>query len=250
MTPLWVISLFLSLTEVVLGITATQTTGAIQVALVAFVIAFPTAVAAGFFAILWSRPQVLYAPGDYGNVNPTDFIAALRDGQPPGQLFGRIEHTLEASISSNQMAAEVLTQLKIPRNTETERRVETVLGGVVDRAVKEIRETSFVEVDPRPLVGTSSSPWQLPYEDFRNVSDFLDRVWAGLRREVVVPPWTYESVWILRDADTKTELRDVGKAWAERQGLKNDWRFLADVGIRPGMRLQAIPVGRPHLPKA
>lgn len=66
LTPLWVIALFLSLTELVAGIAVTQASGGVQVALTTFVIAFPLLVAAAFFIVLWSRPFVLYPPTEFG----------------------------------------------------------------------------------------------------------------------------------------------------------------------------------------
>ena len=78
MTPLWVISLFLSLTEVIAGIAATQTTGNLQTALVCFVIIFPFLVAGMFFYMLYHRPENLYAPSEYPNV---DVLQAFR-GEP------------------------------------------------------------------------------------------------------------------------------------------------------------------------
>lgn len=51
LTPLWIISLFVSLTEVVLGTAVTQTVGGVQIALTAFVMSFPLLVASAFFAI-------------------------------------------------------------------------------------------------------------------------------------------------------------------------------------------------------
>lgn len=178
MTPLWVISLFLSLTEVVLGVAATQTTGKVQIALVAFVIAFPIAVASAFFITLWSRPQVLYAPGDYGEIRPSEFVTALQNAQPPGSLFASIRETLQANISSNQMVTEVLHRMELPRTTETERRVEEALEEVAERAVEEIRENSFVAVDPGPLLG-GQQKWILPVHPFPNSKRVLGRtlVW-------------------------------------------------------------------------
>ena len=60
--PLWVISLFVSLTEAVTGIAVTQAHGGVQGALTAFEIVFPLLVASAFFLILWNRPYVLYPP--------------------------------------------------------------------------------------------------------------------------------------------------------------------------------------------
>lgn len=51
------------------------------------------------------------------------------------------------------MVTEVLHRMELPRTTETERRVEEALEEVAERAVEEIRENSFVAVDPGPLLG-------------------------------------------------------------------------------------------------
>jgi hypothetical protein len=95
LTPLWVISLFLSLTETTLGIAATKTTGTIQVALIVFVIGFPILVAAAFFAVLWTRPYVFYPPSEYAKVDVQKFVDALsgRDRQvtKTSDLKGKIQ---------------------------------------------------------------------------------------------------------------------------------------------------------------
>ncbi|WP_287879377.1 hypothetical protein [Aquitalea sp.] len=78
MTPLWVISLFLSLTEGVLGVGVIQTAGGIQIALASFVIIFPIAVAIAFFSILWFKPYVLYSPFEFGSAeDAATFIEAI-----------------------------------------------------------------------------------------------------------------------------------------------------------------------------
>jgi hypothetical protein len=77
LTPLWIISLFLTLTETVLGVAVIRTEGGVQIALTAFVVAFPLLVAAAFFTILWTRPWVFYAPTEYGSVDPALFVGTL-----------------------------------------------------------------------------------------------------------------------------------------------------------------------------
>ena len=79
MTPLWVIALFVSLTEVVTGIAVTQANGSVQVALTVFVIAFPVLVASAFFAVLWHRPYVFYPPTEFGAATDVEkFVGAMR----------------------------------------------------------------------------------------------------------------------------------------------------------------------------
>lgn len=65
--PLWIISMFFSFTEIILGYAVFNTTGGIQIALTIFVLSFPVLVALSFFLILWFRPEHLYAPKDYYN---------------------------------------------------------------------------------------------------------------------------------------------------------------------------------------
>lgn len=86
MTPLWIVALFVSLTEVVLGAAVTQTTGGIQVALTVFVIVFPTLVAGFFFLTLWHRPFVFYPPTEFGQqVKVSEYVEAMQ--RRPGLLM-------------------------------------------------------------------------------------------------------------------------------------------------------------------
>lgn len=77
MTPLWVISLFVFLTEAILVVAATQMTGNHQTALVSFVIIFPFLVAGMFFVMLWYKKENLYAPSEYPNL---EVLEAFRGG--------------------------------------------------------------------------------------------------------------------------------------------------------------------------
>src|SRR3989442_11717283 len=98
MTPLWVIASFLSLTETVAGVVATQTGGGVQVALTCFVIGFPVLVFAGFFAILWNRNYVLYPPTEFGDLmDVTKYVGAMR---PPGYPSSPPE-TLQSTVAAN-----------------------------------------------------------------------------------------------------------------------------------------------------
>ena len=77
LTPLWIISLFISLTETVVGITILKTTGGIQVALVVFAVAFPVLIAFGFFALLWFKPYTFYPPGEFSDVDVEKYVGAF-----------------------------------------------------------------------------------------------------------------------------------------------------------------------------
>lgn len=77
LTPLWIISIFVTFTESVLGIALTQASGGIQVSLTVFVITFPVLIAAAFFFTLWYRPFVFYSPKEYENVDVEKFVGAM-----------------------------------------------------------------------------------------------------------------------------------------------------------------------------
>ena len=77
-TPLTIVAAFLGITEIVLGYAIGHVTGGVQVALAVFVMIFTLAVAGAFFAILWYRPWVFYPPSEYGDVDPQQFMAAIR----------------------------------------------------------------------------------------------------------------------------------------------------------------------------
>lgn len=84
LTPLWVISLFVSLSEATLGVAATQTAGAIQITLTIFVVLFPVLIAAGFFAVLWWKPYAFYPPSEYGrHVGVDQYIQAMSGASHP-----------------------------------------------------------------------------------------------------------------------------------------------------------------------
>ena len=111
MTPLWVISLFLSLTEGILGVGVIQTSGGIQVALTSFVIGFPIAVAAAFFTILWFKPYVLYSPFEFGSAeDAATFIEAIsRDAKKIQDKANEVAETAkEIEALRSELAKQVV----------------------------------------------------------------------------------------------------------------------------------------------
>jgi hypothetical protein len=78
LSPLWIIAIFLSFSETILGIAVTQTSGGIRVALTVFVIVFPAIVCGVFFLILWNRPYVFYPPAEFsGDVGVQAYVEAM-----------------------------------------------------------------------------------------------------------------------------------------------------------------------------
>ena len=113
MTPLWVISLFVSLTEVVAGITVTQADGATQTALTVFVIGFPLLVAGAFFWILWNRPYVFYPPSEFATgVEVSKYVQAMGSSVDPirADLQAEVSNLrAKAARDSSAMRKQILT---------------------------------------------------------------------------------------------------------------------------------------------
>ncbi len=125
MTPLWVISLFVSLSEVVTGFAVTQATGSIQVALTVFVVTFPVLVGAAFFAILWKKPYVFYPPTEFGTpTNVSEYVRAL-GGLSPTQAEERQRQLIGSSVESG-----------MPKATSTPGSAPSKLGPETEEAAR------------------------------------------------------------------------------------------------------------------
>jgi hypothetical protein len=170
-----------------------------------------------------------------------DLLAAeSRADEKLEALFKNFKVTLQTHTASNRAIADVLRSMDVPGGWEAERRVEVALGEAVDRAVEQTRASLFLQLDPSPLLGEQSQPWLLRYDPDQTVSEFLNAIWFRLSRKLRIPPHRYGSSWILLDATSGKELAAMGRAWAQQFGQQKDLRSIAQAGIRPGMRLQAI----------
>lgn len=262
-TPLWIIALFVSLTEAVLGVAVTVTDGGIQAALTGFVIGFPLLVAGAFFFILWNKPYVFYTPKDFGPEIPvTKFVAAMK-----GRSLD--EHTLYSQITEviqgtfKELFAEVEAVVSKTSNRAAEQQIGHLLNRAANETVERIRKVGFLTIDSRPLLGNRGRVWQVPYQDYKTVSELLDDIWYSIR---VLPPYSFGEKWILRDPASGRLFKEMGTVWTVKQELSRlppeeryliapayphtvpswlfaqyaDNRSLEDVGIHPGMTLEVI----------
>lgn len=152
MTPLWVISLFVSLCEVVAGLAVSQATGGVQVTLTVFVVLFPVLVAAAFFAILWKKPYVFYPPTEFGGAtNVSEYVQAL-GGLSPSQAAERQLALIGGSAKASPAAAEIArTATSPPETAEDQARAE--LASIVRKyfAFKRMRFSDVSTPDTRAV---------------------------------------------------------------------------------------------------
>ncbi|RCG33146.1 hypothetical protein DQ384_01520 [Sphaerisporangium album] len=229
LNPLWIISLFLGIAEVTMGIAATQAQGWVQGLFAAFSIVFPMGVAGAFFAILWKKPYVLYSPEDFGGRSSvTDFVAAL--SSRADRNMKDVEHLVRSAVSA-----------ALPISSNVDRL--SVADRAVDVARHEMRER-WIEVDlGRINPFLKDYPFRVPYESVPTVEDLLGQVYFALSDRVGV--YSYGEEWVLQDSAGEKPYVDAGRDWAQANlGTSDDTRALDDLGIRQGARLVAVPVRR------
>jgi len=247
LTPLWVISLFISLTEVTLTVAVVQTSNGIQVALTSFVIIFPILIAVAFFAVLWFKPHHFYSPAEYGQQSSVkDYVEAItqRKSLDESQLYSTIQNTVRSTITSQEIIGELSKIASQQTGKQVQKEITQILETAVDKVVESIREESFLTVDSRPLLGKTGVVWQIPYDRFSNISDLLDDVWVSLAEASndKILPFTYNEKWVLRDSKTGKIFRDMHRQWAHKHNQSRDIRPLKDVGIVAGMKLEIVTV--------
>ncbi|MGK7894367.1 MAG: hypothetical protein AB4372_12280 [Xenococcus sp. (in: cyanobacteria)] len=240
-SPLWVISLFVSLTEVVTGIAVIQATGGIQIALTAFVILFPLLIATIFFLILWFKPYVFYPPKEFGkNINVTQFVEAMQRRQEQSAKSQRIVITsISDAIKDAFSSPEIIEKLS---NNNNHDRIESLLekaSEIAERDAKEALSKKFINIDTKPILGNQGEVITVPYDPLQDIGNFLDDIWfyiydAGYR----IPPYRYGEIWALKDAETGQIFLDLGRN--SKSKSLDEYRSLAEVGFKPGMLLIAI----------
>jgi hypothetical protein len=239
MSPLWVISLFLSLTEVVTGIAVVQAKGGVQTALTAFAIGFPTLVAGIFFTILWHRPYVFYPPSDFeSGADVQKYVDAMqRRTVDEKRLVEVVEETVRSSVTSVEVRQSFPPGLQTETISDTN--VNRMLQVFADATLQRVHD-QLLTVDLSRLGGGKSNARIVPFNHDRQVFEFLDDLWLSVAKHV--PAYTYGNMWFLRDSESGKEFRELGQIWAHRNGFDEDHRTLAEVGFKPGMKLEAVRV--------
>jgi hypothetical protein len=240
MTPLWIIALFLSLTETVLGVAVTQTNGGIQIALTAFVIGFPSLVAGAFFLILWKKPYVLYAPIEYGReTDVMRFVEAMqRRPLDEHRLYGEIQKVVRDTLTSEQLITDLSETVLQEAGKRPKEQIGRILDVAAGKAVERIREVGFLAIDSRPLLGNDEGRvWQVSYDQYGTISALLDDIWYSVG---TLPAFSFREKWVLRDSASGRVFKEMGTRWAAEHGIPMDVRSLKEVGIVPGMTLEVV----------
>lgn len=231
LNPLAIIFAFFSFTEVMLGYAVFKTTGATQVALTAFVIAFPTLAAAAFFWFLWFRPQHLYAPRDYGS--DESYLKSMEEARRSRGL-GELEAKIEQIVTTKLTSHELVTQLR----TASDDQISQVLRTAANDVTATIRDEQFVTID-----FTAFAPeipeMSVPFDAYETVGDLTNDVYFRLAPRV--KPYQYGTQWLLQDQRTGSIIKTLRMLARVPPGVAlHDHRSLAEAGVGPGTRLAVI----------
>ncbi|MBR7827016.1 hypothetical protein KDK95_11930 [Actinospica sp. MGRD01-02] len=226
--PLWIIALFVGLSEATVGIATTQARGWSQGLLASFAVIFPLIVFGVFFTALWRKPELLYAPGDVPEPVPTpDFVQGMHRAAPNNLKLIRsvVRQTLESVLPS-------ALEVEVPARAINE---------VVRNAVAIVQadlQNQALKID-FSVVAEALGHTEVVIDNTTTVSEFLDWLWGALA--YYFAPHTYGAEWVVVDRITLKAFADMGSNWAAEHGLAIDNRPLVEVGIGPGMELLVVP---------
>ncbi|HEY1574260.1 MAG TPA: hypothetical protein VGG05_23165 [Pseudonocardiaceae bacterium] len=223
--PLWVVSLFISVSEATTGVVTVKSTTWIQTMFAIFSVIFPCVVLAVFFLVLWKKPYVWYAPKDFSdNVDVDVFVRAMRQNVRRG-----VEVAQTAAAAS---AAEAVSDLHLTVDA-----AEKVVQQAKDKAQEGVA-LSVASVDLSHFLGAGST-MQFIVSDSSTVSELLDAIYASISGHV--PPYTYGLSWLIKIKGSGRLLVDIGTNWAlnNRSG-NSDTRALHEVGIAGGTCIEVV----------
>jgi len=222
-SPLWIIALFIALSEVTTSVAAITADGLSRTMFTVFAVGFPILVLVIFIWLLIKYPANLYSPWQYtSEVGIETYITALsRQYRATSLVYSQAATELAASTTTEDASG---TDRRSRRQEQITEKFERLI------------ENRSVIVDRSELIPNARHV-KIPVTEDTTTGDLLDSVYFEIAP--TVRPFTYGISWILVD-ETGTHLNGMGTLWAKNRGQVRDERELQDVGIYPGSRLKAI----------
>jgi hypothetical protein len=220
-SPLWIVALFIALSEATAGFAAVITDGLARMIFTCFATGFPVFVFMAFVWLLVRHTPKLYAPGQYSKeITPEVFRAGIEISRAESVNLGRaVARTLASLVwEDGDEHALAVGARKIAQGFET---------AVADSSVTIV--LSYLKPGTRDL--------RIPVTEDTTVTDLLDGVYFAL-----VPwasPGSFQQTWTLLNENDE-ELSGIGANWARDRGMMRDERLITDAGISFGSTLTAI----------
>lgn len=241
--PLWIISLFLGLAEVCVTTSATITSGITQVVLAVSSVVYGLGVAVMFFAVLWTRNHVLYAPRDYTtSSSPAEFVSAMRTHSISERIrvFDQEVRTRDAATDravrdSTLQLVEDLRRSSSNDDWDSDRAHQA--ANVVVHNVRAARSLSEITVSFEGIGHGHKDDLVVTINSETTVQQLVNRIYYVI--EDFIPPSTFGRTWVLEDSDSRHRYTELGSGWT-KDPKQVDTRRLEEAGLRPGMRLKAV----------
>jgi hypothetical protein len=230
--PLWIITLFFSFTEVALGFAVFNTIGGIQIALTSFVIIFPLLSAIGFFTLLWSRPEHLYAPKDY--TNDEAFLKSIEGARTSRTNIINLDKEIQDRINGFLTSDELVQKLSDSQGEQLKKLLQTTAEDITS----DIRESNFFTISLKGI-SPELDDMIIPVDGFTSFDSLTNEIYFALNG--AVPPYTYGTTWVIRDKKSKNIFRHARMITGIGAGKYiEDNRTLSEVGIKAGMSLEIV----------
>jgi hypothetical protein len=230
-SPLWIIALFIALSEATAGVASITTNGATRLIFAIFAVAFPIIVFAVFTWLLTAHTAKLYPPDQYSeNITPGIYNEGVNAHRQLVFTHG----------TSAVFAKAVAETIRVPLADE---------GGKFDnlspaeqqdelyRAFELSVRESTVTVDISPIA-PGADPRLVPVSEATTVAELLDDIYFSLVPRV--KPYEYMKSWMLREPSSGRIFKDMGTRWAQDRGAHEDTRLLSEVGISPSSELEVV----------
>ncbi len=230
-SPLWIIAIFLALSQVMACAAAIATDGTTRLIFAVFAVTFPVLVLIAFLYFLRFRAPNLYSPGQYEHTSIREYAEGLSHQ-------GRDDKVVIKQAVTEAVVAGVVAQHPAPDDFTAQQNVRKLVA----QKFADVVDQNSIVLD-RSLLLDGTEPVQIPVTSETTVDELLDSVWFNISE--AVEPYTYNKSWILADSDL-VPLQAMGTSWANRQGWTGDERPLQEAGIIPGSAYFALP--RPRLP--
>jgi len=230
--PLWIIFMFFSFTEIVLGFVVFKLSGGIQIALIVFVIGFPLLVAIGFYLVLWYRPEHLYAPMDYGSSE--FFIRSMENARKAREDLLNLDKKIDKKINVTLTSKRFVNKL----SSIEDDKVKDLMAVTANNLSTKIRADSFFTIK----LSTFSPQLKdlvVPIYAFRTFNDLTNVVYFALERKVKA--YTYGTKWIMQESSSKKIIKHARMIKGiEPERFVLDSRTLEEAGIKAGMTLEVV----------
>lgn len=240
LNPLWIISIFLSLTEISLAYAVFNTSGTIQTIVLSFALVFPILVAIIFFIFLWFKPQNLYAPKDF----QTDeaFIEVMKEQRESQKEIrkndlDRIEDDFENMLKINIESFKEKSYENL--DEKGKKLIDTIINSMNDTLLSQFKKSSFFKVDLSLITNKDNDILSYPSITFINFQSLLDELFYFL--EPYFPPYSYGSKWVLRDKKSGQKIENIRMIKKLQPGTSlRDSRSLNEAGVYPNIELEVI----------